>query len=1184
MSWPLEKTQLADELQTELSPKETVKRTNMFGPKPVRRQTPSLEGFFPPKPEPRERIDVDFGQKDFNRVRENVVNKIGELVGIVKHPEVGRVVEQFQRRVKEKKDFDELRKYLSGDNVKSIMSPEHYAEMMKYLPSAGSEEPIPETSSIHDFSEISIKPTEISTEWTKDIDESLASVVPLQSSEDVPKIPQYYTISKSLQTILAAKKKSRVLLELRGAHSDDDVEAILKQSQEKGLLSDDEFQVAVSAISSEKSPSFSTIDEKIDSKKSKPEIEQKVIDESAPQPVKVSRVIPIKPFKMEGIVDPNSRVGLDSEKQSIHEVLEENYVPNQTPFAEKIVSEIGIDNDKTFSAESKKAYTEGRIGDALVYIAKIQNMTQQSEVIGDLVEECVKVGDFPTARNFLSRIIDKQGYGAQLGQWLEAQTIAVFPKIKIRKDVGDVSFVKPEPESPHTVDAVVDDSLVGVDDFQHSPRPEEIKDEDLVLRQEELVAPETIVPVEVPQEVVASVTKEEKIEVSDPELEWAKKIREQTDKVKALEHTNEKAYAEELALLRSLEQQRDSFRAPKTAPEDVAVVSAAPEAKKEFISERTQAEQKLHYEKLQADLEKARNEYAQQYVDWEYRKRNSTKMFAKTMMALGVTKPTPEKFSIKTPAVLEAFEEYTKAKMNAGEGGIKDNQIIFLSERVTLDNKMQELREQKELLDAQLSETDKKQSSIDVKKQIAGTLKKAFGTWDHISTKQKVLISAALFAGGQALGTVGDSMKTDGYEGFRVPRGTLSDVNLTPPTGHIDLSSIIPDLTKDEVGALPEVSKPTGMLPVMEELPKIKIPEAIVPVEVPLSNKGFIDTLKHLQEGIVRAYGSVEAVPEEIQRTVVQRPDVELAKQFGFYKPETGESAVGYAGEKIILNDQGEVVYQRVNGEKQIIFDTKTGLTQKFVGGTQSGAPLFEAKATVPSETSASQTPPIEEKETQKIPATSVVVKEDLKLTDEVAPGPKDKPLETPAFLKGQSFEIFEPKNISALDRMSEPEFTEYMFKNHIKYNDLGGFREVYLKNDDSESELKIGHEEVVDMDGSHTFMLEDQFQESPTHHWIRNIFTRAFNDYTKDKNLLVTHFEPFEGGQIAITEEEKNGSKEVKVFLNGKEIAASVKGSQGTKIKINERLKGKWYLSDSVYDRAFKVAKKVLKSSSKKK
>lgn len=317
-------------------------------------------------------------------------------------------------------------------------------------------------------------------------------------------------------------------------------------------------------------------------------------------------------------------------------------------------------------------------------------------------------------------------------------------------------------------------------------------------------------------------------------------------------------------------------------------------------------------ESIEAELDKARDEYAREYIDWEYKTRHSKTMFKKTMASLGsVVKTMPDKFSLKTTTLEDALDEYNKAKEKAGEVGLVAENKTLLNERFNLDDRMQFYREEKEAEYKKEKEEGKKKESTFETRKVAETIKKGLAKWPKISQKAKVGVSALLLTGGM-ISTIGDV--SNGFDGLRVDRSVAGDINKNGNDNVPDVSGLVPK--KGEVN------------PSFE----IKTPEAIRPVEVKASSKGFIKTLENLQDEIKKVYGGEDKIPQEVKKTLINKSAVELAKQFEFYNPENNESAIAIKGETMGLDSYGNLVYHHVDGSSKIIFDTKTGLTQEFGG------------------------------------------------------------------------------------------------------------------------------------------------------------------------------------------------------------------------------------------------------------
>lgn len=351
----------------------------------------------------------------------------------------------------------------------------------------------------------------------------------------------------------------------------------------------------------------------------------------------------------------------------------------------------------------------------------------------------------------------------------------------------------------------------------------------------------------------------------------------------------------------------------ETIPEEPrAEVGASPETV--FVNEKVENKNEAsgNREVIQAELDKARDDYAREYIDWEYKTRHSKTMFKKTMASLGsVVKTMPDKFSLKTTALEDAQDEYNKAKEKAGEIGLVAENKVFLNERFNLDDRMQFYREEKEAEYKKEKEEGKKKEGVFETRSVAETIKKGLAKWPNLSRQAKVAVSAVLLTGGM-ISTVGDIGK--GFDGLRTDRAVAGDTNRK---GNEDI---------------PDVSGPAPEKGAINPSFEIKTPEAIRPVEVKASSKGFIKTLENLQDDIKKVYGTEDKIPEEIKKTLIDESAVELAKKFDFYDPEHNKSGVIKEGESLGLDSYGNVVLASKDGGRSIVFDTKTGLALEFGG------------------------------------------------------------------------------------------------------------------------------------------------------------------------------------------------------------------------------------------------------------
>ena len=130
-------------------------------------------------------------------------------------------------------------------------------------------------------------------------------------------------------------------------------------------------------------------------------------------------------------------------------------------------------------------------------------------------------------------------------------------------------------------------------------------------------------------------------------------------------------------------------------------------------------------------------------------------------------------------------------------------------------------------------------------------------------------------------------------------------------------------------------------------------------------------------------------------------------------------------------------------------------------------------------------------------------------------------------------------------------------------------------------SRIAIGHEEVFN--GKKILVLEDRFQEGVANKPFREAFKIAFDQDVKETVITSPGkpvlFSDFEGGKIYLSYKTPDDPVGVNVLLNGKVIGKGLLVDGKVDLKINPGLKGGWFLADNVYERAFKVAKTLVKN-----
>lgn len=312
-------------------------------------------------------------------------------------------------------------------------------------------------------------------------------------------------------------------------------------------------------------------------------------------------------------------------------------------------------------------------------------------------------------------------------------------------------------------------------------------------------------------------------------------------------------------------------------------------------------------ETREALLDAARDEYAKQYEDWETKSYRSKTAFGKILQNLGASRPVPDRVFLKPTSLQNAREDYERAMSEARIDIAKDSMRTLLSEKNLLEAKIQEYREARKVADGENSEALPNK---------ADRLKKGFGLWTKLSQKQKLLVSATMLTGGMFVQQAG--MSQDFYDGLRVDNSLAGEKNT-------DASE------KDKkvvLNTIPEIKieRPDLAHFAPEYAEKVQTPQAVIPVEVPVSSKGFIDTIHNVQEEIVKKYGGENNVPLELKSNILDKSDVKLAQELKFYDAKSGSSAVGLKGETLGVDASGSLVYKHLNGTVDTVMDTMTGL------------------------------------------------------------------------------------------------------------------------------------------------------------------------------------------------------------------------------------------------------------------
>jgi len=408
--------------------------------------------------------------------------------------------------------------------------------------------------------------------------------------------------------------------------------------------------------------------------------------------------------------------------------------------------------------------------------------------------------------------------------------------------------------------------------------------------------------------------------------------------------------------------------------------------------------------------------------------------------------------------------------------------------------------------------------------------------------------------------------------------GVLNDVpraRVTTPTRGIEDLPVKPKIP------LSEPNSPSGSLidklterprVTISEVSEMKAPvvsEASLESQVELSSKGFLQDIHNLKAQIIRDYGGdMDNVPSEVKANFINKPTIQLAKEYGFYKPgETADSAMGYKGDLLSVDSHGHLVYEH-GGKADTMFDESTQHVKTYteVGGKKMFTPepeMVKVKAE------------FVDKNLHDTDTDVSTVKP--KITTEVTPAPEDSiSVPNQDFIPGETLPpetIVEP---SVIHIPYKDSFVDVSVVDDVKTMMFNGQKIA------TADYYQVSGEGLTDLDRQ-LYALRDQFQDGAQYRDIREAFNTAFNQTPFSPKIGQKFLESidFEGGKIYIAQGIGDNPNAVTVLLNGKAIASGVVEQGGPKVNLfnDPGIKSGWLFSDTVYERAFKEAKKVIKS-----
>ncbi|MES3005099.1 MAG: hypothetical protein V4690_03245 [Patescibacteria group bacterium] len=321
-------------------------------------------------------------------------------------------------------------------------------------------------------------------------------------------------------------------------------------------------------------------------------------------------------------------------------------------------------------------------------------------------------------------------------------------------------------------------------------------------------------------------------------------------------------------------------------------------------------------------------------------------------------------------------------------------------------------------------------------------------------------------------------------------------------------------------------------------------------MKVELSSKGFLDDIHKIKAEMLGKYGSVEAMPENLRENFYEKPSMQLAKDFGFFDAKTGASGMGLKGEVLAVDAKGNLVYEH-GGKTQVILNAETGEINKFDGK------MFKPNVSVP------ETSPTIEEQTLNT-ARGNFIAEDTKFGVGEELNPTLEQQTGANFREGADFSKVPPE----LETVVVPEQPEIVTPEAIEQAE----------------KLAVWEDEFTHVsmtgEGVKIRALNDNFQEGPQYADVRKAFAENFSkNITSDMNIVAG--QPFEGGRIDVVRNPSTGASQL--LLNGKEIAKGyvVPGQNSMKLVETPGVKSGFWFADTVYERAFKASKDMIKTLS---
>lgn len=349
----------------------------------------------------------------------------------------------------------------------------------------------------------------------------------------------------------------------------------------------------------------------------------------------------------------------------------------------------------------------------------------------------------------------------------------------------------------------------------------------------------------------------------------------------------------------------------------------------------------------------------------------------------------------------------------------------------------------------------------------------------------------------------------------------------------------------------------------------VSTPQPEAPVEVELSDKGFIKTFDDLKAKLTEQYGSADKVPAKWKH-LMETPSTKLAEEFGFYDSKTGMSGMGMHGDKLVAGSKGlELVSESKLGTSQIISDT-----EHFKGPMRH----FEASAKVP--VAAAEVLPDTDPDAAhaqvEMPAPADAPQYNYPTDGEVATTPVEAHIDPQAEISATAIP---PEAGDHLYKLpvdpfdSKPIKIPYGTGHEILVNTQGARQSILFDGKPiGWAQIKYGY--------SVNQVLDDRFQDGKQYADIRAAFNKAVESIPNKTTMQVINEVSFESGKIQLVQgvEGVDQPHTAFVLLNGKQIGVGVVDAKTNTLHLDQKLKGGIFFADTVYERAWKAIKPVIK------